>query len=220
MVIQSINPATEEIIQTFQEHTKDQVDSAIQQVYDRQKQWRNTSFAERSAHLKSLAAVLRADKANLAGIITAEMGKPIVEAEAEVEKCAWNCDFYADNAERFLTPEHVDIGVTESYVAFEPIGVVLAIMPWNFPFWQVVRFMAPALAAGNVGVLKHASNVPQCALALSDLVRDAGGMPGLFETLLIPSDRVEAVIADRRVSAVTLTGSEGAGSQVGAAAGR
>ena len=162
MAIQSINPATEEVLETFDEFSPGQMDAALQQVYDRQKQWRTTSFAERAAGLHALAAALRADKARFAGTITAEMGKPIVEAEAEIEKCAWNCDFYADNAQRFLTPEHIDIGVTESYVAFEPLGVVLAIMPWNFPFWQVIRFLAPALMAGNTAVLKHASNVPRC----------------------------------------------------------
>jgi acyl-CoA reductase-like NAD-dependent aldehyde dehydrogenase len=220
MVMQSINPATEEILQTFQEHTKDQIDSALQQVYDRQKQWRTTSFGERSALLKKLAGVLRADKAKFAGIITSEMGKPIIEAEAEIEKCAFNCDFYADNAKRFLTPEHVDIGVTESYVAFEPLGVVLAIMPWNFPFWQVVRFLAPALMAGNTSVLKHASNVPGSALAIEEAVKRAGFPDGVFRALLVPGSGVEPLIGDPRVAAITLTGSSEVGEKVASTAGR
>jgi succinate-semialdehyde dehydrogenase/glutarate-semialdehyde dehydrogenase len=220
MVMQSINPATEEVLQTFQEHTKEQIDSALQQVYDRQKQWRTTSFAERSALVKALGRELRADKARWAGTITAEMGKPIVEAEAEIEKCAWNCDFYADNAERFLTPEHVDIGVTESYVAFEPLGVVLAIMPWNFPFWQVVRFLAPALMAGNTAVLKHASNVPGSALGIEEAVKRAGFPEGAFRALLVPGSSVEPLIGDPRVAAITLTGSSEVGEKVASAAGR
>lgn len=220
MAIQSINPATEEVLETFQEFSSQQVDSALQQVYDRQKQWRTTSYAERSAGLKALAGVLRSDKARFAGIITTEMGKPIIEAEAEVEKCALNCDYYADNAERFLTPEHADIGVTESYVAFEPLGVVLAIMPWNFPFWQVVRFLAPALMAGNTAVLKHASNVPRAALAIEEAVKRAGLPDGVFRTLLVPGSKVNPLIGDPRVAAITLTGSSEVGEQVASEAGR
>jgi len=220
MAIQAINPATEEVIQTYQEFTQQQIDSALDQVYERQKQWRTTSFQERAAGLHALAKVLRSDKARYAGIITAEMGKPIVEAEAEVEKCAWNCEFYADHAPGFLEPEHVDIGVTESYVAFEPLGVVLAIMPWNFPFWQVIRFLAPALMAGNTAVLKHASNVPGSALAIEEAVRRAGLPEGVFRALLVPGSGVEPLIGDPRVHAITLTGSSEVGEKVASAAGR
>jgi succinate-semialdehyde dehydrogenase / glutarate-semialdehyde dehydrogenase len=220
MVMQSINPATEEILETFEEFSSDQVNAAIQQVYDRQKQWRTTSFEERAAGLRALAGVLRADKSRFAGTITAEMGKPIVEAEAEVEKCAWNCEFYAENARRFLTPEYIDIGASESYVAFEPLGVVLAIMPWNFPFWQVIRFLAPALMAGNTAVLKHASNVPRSALAIEEAVRRAGLPDGTFRALLVPGGSVEPLIGDPRISAVTLTGSSEVGERVASAAGR
>jgi succinate-semialdehyde dehydrogenase/glutarate-semialdehyde dehydrogenase len=220
MMMQSINPATEEVLETFEEFSPQQVDEALQQVYDRQRSWRRTPFAERAAGLRALARELRADKARWAGIITAEMGKPIVEAEAEIEKCAWNCDFYAENAERFLAPEPVDIGVTESYVAFEPLGVVLAIMPWNFPFWQVIRFLAPALMAGNTAVLKHASNVPRSALGIEEAVRRAGLPEGAFRALLVPGSGVEPLIGDPRVHAVTLTGSSEVGEKVASAAGR
>ena len=219
MVMQAINPATEEVLKTYDEFSPGQVDSALQQVYDRQKQWRTTSFAERAAGLKALAGVLRAEKAHFAGTITAEMGKPIVEAEAEVEKCAWNCEFYAENAQRFLTPEHIDIGVTESYVAFEPLGVVLAIMPWNFPFWQVIRFLAPALMAGNTAVLKHASNVPGSALSIEEAVKKAGLPDGVFRALLVPGASIEPLIGDPRVAAITLTGSSEVGERVASLAG-
>src|SRR3954453_12829086 len=210
MAIQSINPATEEILETFDEFSPGQIDAALQQVYDRQKKWRTTSFGERAAGLRALARVLREDKAHWAGTITTEMGKPIVEAEAEIEKCAWNCDFYAEHAVRFLADEHVETTATESYVAFEPLGLVLAIMPWNFPFWQVVRFAAPALMAGNGAVLKHASNVPGCALAIESVFREAGFPENLFRTLLIPSRDVQALIEDPAIAAVTVTGSVGA----------
>src|SRR5205085_10903770 len=143
-----------------------------------------------------------------------------VEAEAEIEKCAWNCDFYAEAGPKFVSPEPADIGVHESYVAFEPLGTVLAIMPWNFPFWQVIRFLAPALMAGNTAALKHASNVPRCALTIEEIFRDAGFPRGLFATALVGSSAVPALIADRRVAAVTLTGSDHAGSQVAEHGGR
>jgi succinate-semialdehyde dehydrogenase/glutarate-semialdehyde dehydrogenase len=164
--------------------------------------------------------VLRARAGELARLITLEMGKPIVEAEAEIEKCTWNCDFYAENAERFLAPEPVATNAAASYVVYEPIGVVLAIMPWNYPFWQLFRFVAPALAAGNGAILKHASNVPQCALAIGDVLREAGVPDGLFRTLLIEAGAVDAIIADPRIAAVTLTGSTEVGSLVAAQAGK
>ena len=220
MALHSVNPTTEEVIQTFEEHTDAQIDSALQQSYEAQQRWRETSFGERAARLQRVALVMRAQKSHLASLATTEMGKPIVEAEAEVEKCAWNCDFYAENAARFLAFEHVETNASESYVAFEPLGVVLAIMPWNFPFWQVLRFAAPALMAGNGAVLKHASNVPRCALAIEDVLRQAGLPEGLFRTLLVPGSKVEPLIADPRIHAVTLTGSSEVGEQVAGAAGR
>lgn len=170
--------------------------------------------------MRAVASYLRQQKATLAQLITMEMGKPILEAEAEVEKCAWNCDFYADNARRFLASKRVLTNAQTSYIAFDPIGVVLAVMPWNFPFWQVFRFAAPALMAGNTCLLKHASNVPQCSLAIAGAFRAAGFPSGVFQSLLIPSSAVEGIIRDSRVQAVTLTGSELAGSKVAEASGR
>jgi succinate-semialdehyde dehydrogenase/glutarate-semialdehyde dehydrogenase len=222
MALQSINPTTGEVLATFEEFSDQQVDTAIQEAHDAAKSWRKVSFGERAARLQSVARMLRAQKARLAALATSEMGKPIVEAEAEVEKCAWNCDFYAERAGEFLADEHVETNATESYVEFQPLGVVLAIMPWNFPFWQVIRFAAPALMAGNGVVLKHASNVPGCALAVEELFSDtAAGFPhGLFRTVLVPGSRVESLIADPRIQAVTLTGSSEVGEQVASAAGR
>ncbi|HZU06729.1 MAG TPA: NAD-dependent succinate-semialdehyde dehydrogenase [Chloroflexota bacterium] len=220
MAIQSINPATEEVLATFEEFTPAQIDAALAQAATAFQEWRRASFAERAALLRRAAERLRAEKARYAGLITDEMGKPIVEAEAEIEKCAWNCEYYAENGARFLADEPVATGARASYVAFEPLGVVLAIMPWNFPFWQVFRAAVPALMAGNTCLLKHASNVPQCALAVEEVFRAAGFPPGVFQTLLIPSSAVETLIADDRVQAVTLTGSDVAGSQVAMAAGR
>ena len=221
MTIQSINPATEEVLATFEDLTPEQTERTIAEGDASFRQWRETRFAERGALVRRAAAILRERKARYAGLITAEMGKPITEAEAEVEKCAWNCDFYAENAERFLGDERVETNAQqESYVAYEPLGVILAVMPWNFPFWQVFRFAAPALMAGNTCLLKHASNVPQCALAIEEVFRDAGFPAGAFRALLIPGSAVGAVIEDRRVRAVTLTGSDITGEKVAAAAGR
>jgi succinate-semialdehyde dehydrogenase / glutarate-semialdehyde dehydrogenase len=219
MVLQSINPATEDVVETFEEFSDTAVDEALQQSYDAQRKWRSTSFGERASRLQAAARVLRTQKSRFAALATREMGKPIVEAEAEIEKCAWNCDFYAEHAASFLADEHVETNV-ESFVAFEPLGVVLAIMPWNFPFWQVVRFAAPALMAGNGAVLKHASNVPGCALAVEEVFRTAGLPEGLFRTVLVPGSKVEPLIADPRISAVTLTGSSEVGERVASAAGR
>src|ERR1700681_2074092 len=165
----------------------------------------------RSRMMRSIAGVLRADKARFAAMMTAEMGKPIVEAEAEVEKCAWTANWIADNAARLLADEPVESTATMSYVRFQPLGVILAVMPWNFPFWQAFRAALPALVAGNAMLLKHSSNVPQSALAIEDVFREAGVPKGVFQTLLIGSAAVEAIIADRRVAGVTLTGSEAAG---------
>jgi len=218
--MQSINPSTEAVLDTFEDFSDEQVDSALQQAHDAQRSWRATSFGERAARLQAVARVLRTQKDRWATLATNEMGKPIVEAEGEIEKCAWNCDFYAEHAAEFLADETVKTNASHSYVAFEPLGVVLAIMPWNFPFWQVVRFAAPALMAGNGAVLKHASNVPGCALALQEIFEAAGLPVGLFRTLLVPGSRVERLIADPRIQAVTLTGSSEVGEQVASTAGR
>jgi succinate-semialdehyde dehydrogenase/glutarate-semialdehyde dehydrogenase len=220
MVMQSINPATEEVVESFQEFSPQDVDRVLQQSQDAAHAWRTTSFGERSAGLQAVARILRTQKSTWAELITREMGKPIVEAEAEVEKCAWNCDFYAEHAPQFLADERYETGAQESFVAFEPLGVVLAIMPWNFPFWQVLRFAAPALMAGNAAVLKHASNVPGCALAIEQIIRRAGLPEGLFRTLMLPGSAVASVIADPRISAVTLTGSSEVGENVASLAGK
>ncbi len=219
MALLSINPATEDVLQTFEEHSDQQVDSALQQAHDAQRAWRFTSFGERAARMQAVARVLREQKLRLATLATTEMGKPIVEAEAEIDKCAWNCDFYAEHAATFLADEHIQTNASESYVAFEPLGVVLAIMPWNFPFWQVIRFAAPALMAGNGAVLKHASNVPGCAVALEEIFSVAGLPAGLFRTVLVPGSKVAQLIADPRIHAVTLTGSSEVGERVASAAG-
>ena len=220
MVMQSINPTTEELVQSFEEFSKSQVEEALDQAFAAQRKWRQTSFGERAARLQAVGRALRAQKQRLAQMATEEMGKPIVEAEAELEKCAWNCDFYAEHAAGFLADEHVQMNLPASFVAFEPLGVVLAIMPWNFPFWQVLRFAAPALMAGNAAVLKHASNVPRCALAIEEIFRAADAPKGLFRTVLVPGSAVEPLIADPRIAAVTLTGSSDVGTRVASAAGR
>ncbi|MDO8506923.1 MAG: NAD-dependent succinate-semialdehyde dehydrogenase [Candidatus Limnocylindria bacterium] len=218
--ITSVNPATEEILATFDPHTPDQVDEALAQAQEAFQAWRARSIGERAVPLRRLAALLRERAGRYATLITLEMGKPIAEAKAEIEKCASTCEFYAENAARFLRDEPVETSARRSLVAFEPLGIVLAVMPWNYPFWQVVRFAAPALMAGNGAVLKHASNVPQCALAIEELMRDAGFPEGLFRTLLLAGSQVEPVIADERIRAVTLTGSSQTGARIAELAGR
>jgi succinate-semialdehyde dehydrogenase/glutarate-semialdehyde dehydrogenase len=219
MALRSINPATKEVIAEMDELSSEQIEEKLSIAQSAYEQWRNTSFAERAKLMKKAAANLRQQKSQLGRIITDEMGKTIAAAEAEVEKCASACDYYADNAEGFLSPEQFDTDASESYARFDPLGVVLAVMPWNFPFWQVFRFAAPALMAGNVGVLKHASNVQQSAQAIEDVFISAGFPKGAFLNLAIGSSKVESIIRDERVKAVTLTGSEYAGSQVAKQAG-
>ncbi|HYU53075.1 MAG TPA: aldehyde dehydrogenase family protein, partial [Gemmatimonadaceae bacterium] len=220
MSISSINPATGKTLRTFEPFSRARVNESLDRGVVAYRQHHRTSFDERASCMRKAAAILDAECRELGRLMTLEMGKPIKAAVAEAEKCATACRYYADNAERFLANQPVDMEGGENWVAFQPIGVVLAIMPWNFPFWQVFRFAAPALMAGNVGVLKHASNVPQCALAIEDVFRRAGFTDGAFQTLLIGSEMVEEIIADPRVAAVTLTGSEGAGRSVASAAGR
>ena len=219
MALQSINPATSDPIATYPEMTDTDVDQIIDSAHEAHLFWRKTSFPERARLMKSAAETLRAGRDDLAALMTAEMGKPITEARAEIDKCAWVCDYYAENAAAFLAPEIIETDATKSSVCFEPIGVVLAVMPWNFPCWQVFRFAAPALMAGNAGVLKHSSNVGGCALAIEDIFRDAGFPEDLFRTLLIGSSRVGRVIENDKVRAVTLTGSTPAGRAVAAKAG-
>src|SRR5436305_5037471 len=220
MSIQTINPTTGEVLETFESYSEQQVNQALDQARQAFLHWRTISFAERGKYLHSVASHLRDRKTELARIAVVEMGKSITEAEAEVEKCAWSCDFFAENAGRFLADQKVTSNARESFVAFRPLGVVLAIMPWNFPFWQVFRFAAPALMAGNAAVLKHASNVPQCAQAIEEVFRLAGVPDGLFRTVLVPGSAVEKLIADSRIAAVTLTGSTAVGEQVASAAGK
>ncbi|MFI5398064.1 MAG: NAD-dependent succinate-semialdehyde dehydrogenase [Candidatus Binatia bacterium] len=219
-LIRSINPATEDVLATFEPATRGQIEQALERGHDAYRKWRTTSFAERATLMRRAAVYLRQHRPRLAGLMTAEMGKPIGEAEAEIDKCAWNCDFYADNAARFLDDEPHPSSATDSYVQFTPLGTILAVMPWNFPFWQLFRFAAPALMAGNTAILKHASNVPQCALATEEVFRAAGFPPGAFQTLLISGAAVGRLIADDRIAAVTLTGSDAAGRAVAEASGR
>lgn len=218
--IESVEPATETVLARFDSHSAAAVDDAITQADAAFQIWRSVPIAQRAVPMHALARVLRDRKDRYARTITTEMGKPITEALAEIEKCALNCDFYADHAAAFLADEPVAANARESFVAFEPLGVVLAVMPWNYPFWQVIRFLAPAFMAGNAALLKHASNVPQCALAIEEAVRDAGFPAGLLRTLLVPGAAVEPVIADDRVRAVTLTGSTATGARIAELAGR
>lgn len=220
MSLTTVNPATGETIQTYEVMSAGEVQTIIEQAAAAQRAWSETSFAERSERLRALAAILREDRDRLATIITTEMGKPITQARAEVEKCALGCDYYAEHAETFLAPEVIETDASRSYVAYRPLGVVLAIMPWNFPFWQVLRFAAPAFMAGNGALLKHASNVTGCALAIEELFVRAGYPDNLFRTLRIRSDAVESVLDHPSVAAATLTGSTEAGQSVAAAAGR
>jgi succinate-semialdehyde dehydrogenase / glutarate-semialdehyde dehydrogenase len=220
MPIASINPATGETLKTFDELTGSQIEDKLSRSVSRFHSYRQTTIAERARMLNKAADILEARKEEFGRIMTLEMGKTYRSAVAEAAKCATACRYYAENAERILADEVVETGAKRSFIRWLPLGPVLAIMPWNFPFWQVIRFAAPALAAGNVGLLKHASNVPQCALALEDIFREAGFPEGCFQTLLIGSKKVEAIINDPRVRAATLTGSEPAGVQVGIAAGR
>ncbi len=218
--IASINPATEELLATFQPSSAHEVEAVCARAADAFRSWRTVSFGERAERMRNVAAYLRCHRPDLARLITAEMGKPIAESEAEIEKCAWVCDYYAEHASAFLAARSYPSAATESYVSFTPLGAVLAIMPWNFPFWQLMRFAAPALMAGNVGILKHASNVPQCALAAEEMFRASGFPAGVFQALLLSAAETQKLLDDPRVAAVTLTGSERAGSQVAEAAGR
>lgn len=219
MSITAINPATNEQIRTYDELTPAATAAAVDDAHEAWRAWRETSFAERAGHVRRAGEILRQRKDELARLMAAEMGKPLAQGVSEVEKCAWVCDYYAENAERELARDVVPTDALESYVLFQPLGVVLAVMPWNFPLWQVFRFAAPALMAGNAGVLKHASNVPGCALAIEEIFTQAGTPRNVFRTLLIGSKQVPAVIEHPHVRAVTLTGSTPAGRDVASRAG-
>jgi len=215
MAIATINPATGEVVKTFDALTDAEVDEKIARAEKAFTGYRKVSFAERARMMMKAADILEQDKEKFARMMTLEMGKTLRSAVEEAVKCAWGCRYYAENAERFLADEVVETNARRSFVRYQPLGIVLAVMPWNFPFWQVFRFVAPALMAGNVGLLKHASNVPQSALAIEEVVRRAGFPEGVFQTLLIGSKQVDRVLNDSRVMAATLTGSEDAGIQVG-----
>jgi len=218
-MVQTINPATGEPGRSYPEHRIEEAHSAAAVAHSAFREWRRTGFAERSASMREAGALLRRRRDDFAALMTEEMGKTVADGRAEIDKCAFQCDWFADQAEAYLAPQPVELDGPEAFVTFNPLGVVLAVMPWNFPFWQVFRFAAPALMAGNAALLKHASNVPGCALAIEQLLRDAGFPSDLFRTLLLPSSAVEALIADDHVAAVTLTGSVAAGRSVAAAAG-
>jgi succinate-semialdehyde dehydrogenase/glutarate-semialdehyde dehydrogenase len=219
MAFSSLNPATGELLKEYPVWSATELEEALSAVASATPDWRATAMEERCALMLRAAEVLRTRRDELARIITLEMGKLFRESQGEVDKCAWVCDYYAENGPAFLADEIIATDASRSFVAYQPLGTVLAVMPWNFPFWQVLRFAAPALVAGNTAVLKHASNVPQCALAIESVFREAGFPENVFRTLMISASQVKGVIEDRRINAVTLTGSEPAGRQVAATAG-
>ncbi|MDQ2795489.1 MAG: aldehyde dehydrogenase family protein, partial [Bacteroidota bacterium] len=220
MSIESYNPHTGRVLRRFTPFAWVKTQRILGQAHRAAPAWAATTFAHRAGVLRRAAALLRERQDALARLMALEMGKPIADGRAEALKCATCCDYYAEHAEGFLADEFIKTDAGRSFISYQPLGVVLAVMPWNFPFWQVVRFAAPALMAGNVGLLKHASNVPQCALALEKILHEAGLPPACFRTLLIETGQVEKLLADDRVRAVTLTGSEGAGMAVAAVAGQ
>ncbi|MFD2245533.1 NAD-dependent succinate-semialdehyde dehydrogenase [Pontibacter ruber] len=220
MAIQTLNPATNEVIETFQALSAGEVNRKLEAAQEAFQSWKKTGFEERARYMNKCADLLEQDAEKYGRIITLEMGKPLKAAIGEVRKCASACRYYAENAADFLKDEEIETSASRSLISYEPLGVVLAVMPWNFPFWQVFRFAAPALMAGNVGVLKHASNVPQCALAIEEVIREAGFPENVFQSLLVESKDVDAIIENDIVKAVTLTGSEMAGSKVAEKAGQ
>lgn len=220
MAIATINPTTGETLKTFEPLTESEIAQKLEQAQSAEKQYRQIPMTQRSQWMNATADILEQDKEKYGKLITLEMGKTLKSAIAEVEKCASVCRYYAQNAAQFLADVPVQTDASYSFIRYQPMGIVLAVMPWNFPFWQVFRFAAPALMAGNIGLLKHSSNVPQCALAIEEIFQQAGFPTGVFQTLLIGSKQVAALIADDRVKAATLTGSESAGASLAAAAGK
>jgi succinate-semialdehyde dehydrogenase/glutarate-semialdehyde dehydrogenase len=219
MTMRSINPATGMIIETYNEYTREKTTAVIESVNKASSKWQDTNIANKSLLMKRAARVLRNNTDEYARLMTREMGKPIAQSRSEINKCALVCDFYAENAESFLRPEIIPTDARKSFVVFEPLGIVLGVMPWNFPFWQVFRFAAPALMAGNTCLLKHASNVPGCALAIEGIFHEAGFPENTFRTLLVKNHKVNAIIDNPAIRAVTLTGSVTAGRAVAARAG-
>ncbi|PZV15433.1 MAG: NADP-dependent succinic semialdehyde dehydrogenase [Leptolyngbya sp.] len=220
MGIATVNPATGEVVKTFEALSDGEIERKVAIAQAAFLQYRQTTFEQRSQWLQSAAAILEADKQRLGALITLEMGKTLKAAISEVEKCAAVCRFYAKNGAQFLADEAIATDASHSFIRYQPLGIILAVMPWNFPFWQVFRFAAPALIAGNVGLLKHASNVPQCALAIAEIIQQAGFPEGAFQALLMDSSKVAALVADDRIKAATLTGSEPAGASLAIAAGK
>ena len=218
-MLKSINPAKLQVLKTYPPMQISQVNKIIDLTNNAFERWKETSFSNRSKLMMKAADVLRKKKEEYSNLMTLEMGKPIAQSRAEVEKCAWVCEYYAENAEKFLSDELIETDASKSYVTFQPLGIVLAVMPWNFPFWQVFRFAAPGLMAGNAGILKHASNVTGCALAIEEIFRDADFPENLFRTILVPSSQMENVIKNEKIKAVTLTGSVPAGKSVTKTAG-
>ncbi|MEJ2104205.1 MAG: NAD-dependent succinate-semialdehyde dehydrogenase [Ignavibacteriaceae bacterium] len=218
-MINSINPADLKVLKAYQAMNLSEVNKIIDSVDNAFEEWRKESFSKRSKLMLKAADVLKKNKEEYSKLMTLEMGKPINQSRAEVEKCAWVCEYYAENAEKFLSDELITTDASKSFVTFQPLGVVLAVMPWNFPFWQVFRFTAPGLMAGNAGILKHASNVSGCALAIEEVFREAGFPENLFRTILVPSSEMESVIKNEKIKAVTLTGSVPAGKSVAKTAG-
>ena len=218
-MIKSINPANLELLETYQNMPPSEVEHIINLTSNAFNSWRNTTYKERSLLMQNAAKVLNNKKEAYSRLMTLEMGKPIKQSRAEVEKCAWVCEYYAEKAEKFLADELIETDASKSFVTFQPLGIVLAVMPWNFPFWQVFRFASPGLMAGNAGILKHASNVSGCALAIEEVFREAGFPDNLFRTILVPSSQMEGVIKNNKIKAVTLTGSVPAGKAVAKTAG-
>jgi succinate-semialdehyde dehydrogenase/glutarate-semialdehyde dehydrogenase len=220
MAIASVNPATGKTLKTFEALNEAAIEQKLQRAAETFRIYRRTSFTERAAMMMRASEILETEKNGLARLMAEEMGKPIKGGVSEAEKCAWVCRYYAENAKHHLDDEVIETNASRSYIRFQPLGPLLAVMPWNFPFWQVFRFAAPALMAGNVGLLKHASNVPQCALAIEDIIHRAGFPVGAFQTLLVGSEAVQGILDDHRVAAATLTGSEAAGRSVASIAGK
>jgi succinate-semialdehyde dehydrogenase/glutarate-semialdehyde dehydrogenase len=211
MVLKSINPSNKEVLKEFKENSQTELDDQLRKSTDAFDHWKNATFEKKSKLLKNVGKILRKNKSQYARLMTLEMGKPIAQAESEVEKCAWVCDFYAENGRKFLEKEIIKTDADSSFIQYNPLGVILGIMPWNFPFWQVFRFAVPSLIAGNTVLLKHSSNVPQCARAIEDIFKTAGFENNEFQTLLIRSKKMSTIVEDDRIAAVSLTGSTVAG---------
>jgi len=218
-MLKSINPASGKLTRSYQKMTIDEVENVVNLVNDSFNEWKETNFSKRSKLVLNASEVLREQTEELSKLMTEEMGKPIIQSRAEIEKCAWVCEYYAENAEKFLSDELIETDAAKSFITYNPLGVVLAVMPWNFPFWQVFRFAAPGLMAGNAGILKHSSNVSGCALAIENIFRKAGFPKNLFRTILLPSSQMDKVIKNKIIKAITLTGSVPAGKSVAAKAG-